>query len=103
MEVTDDENVLGLQMDMFGRWILFVPSEAEDAPPAQPFTLKPGEIKRFRYRPRVYQALMPARALRIAVRLDDGNPPHPFYFLRQSAGIAGWFEKGVEKAVEGSR
>ena len=103
MKVTDDENVLGLQLAMGGMWLIIDPGEAEDAPPPEPFTLKPGEVKRFRYRPRAHQLIMPASALRIAVLLDDGEPPHPFYFLRQSSGIGGWFEKGAEKAIEAQR
>ena len=47
--------------------------------------------------------LMPASALRIAALLDDGKPPRPFYFLRKSAGIAGWFERSAEKAMGGGR
>lgn len=103
MEVTDEENVLGLQQAMAGMWIIIDPGEATSAAPPEPFSLKPGETRRFRYRPRAHQMLEPASALRIAVLLDDGNPPRPFYFLRQSAGIAGWFERSAEKALSGGR
>lgn len=100
MRVTDDENVLGLQYAMQGQWVLLDPQGASSAPQPEPFTLKPGEIKRVRYRPLANQLLMPASALRIAVLLDDGGEPHPFYFLRQSCGIAGVFERTFNKAVE---
>lgn len=103
MEVTDEENVLGLTQAMGGVWIIIDPGEATGAAPPEPFTLKRGETRRFRYRPHAHQMLMPASALRIAVLLDDGSPPRPFYFLRKSAGIAGWFERSADKAMSGGR
>jgi hypothetical protein len=99
MRVTDDQNVLGLQLVAGGNWAIIEPVEAQDAPKAEPFTLKPGEMKRIRYRPMAHQLLMPASALRIAVQLDDGNPPHVFYFLRKSAGIGGLMERMMGTAV----
>ena len=103
MEVTDEENVLGLTQAMGGVWLIIDPGEAGGASSPEPFTLKPGETRRFRYRPHAHKMLMPASALRIAALLDDGNAPRPFYFLRKSAGIAGWFERGAEKAISGGR
>jgi len=100
MRVTDDRNVLGLQLVMGGNWAMIDPVEAQDAPKPEPFTLKPGEMKRIRYRPAAHQLLMPASALRIAVLLDDGNPPHAFYFLRKSAGIGGMMERMMGTAVQ---
>lgn len=102
MEVTDDENVLGLQFTM-GVWMMIAPGDPESAPPPESFTLSAGEIKRARYRPPANQMIMPASALRIAVLLEGEDTPRPFYFMRRSAGIGGWFEKGVETAVQGPR
>lgn len=99
MRVTDDQNVLGLQLVQGGNWAMIDPVEAQEAPKPEPFTLKPGEMKRIRYRPAAHQLLMPASALRIAVQLDDGNPPHAFYFLRKSAGIGGLMERMMGTAV----
>ena len=101
MLVTDEENVSGLQMALGSQWVPFKVEANADAAQPQPFTLKPGETKRLRYRPPwVSQYMSPASALRIAVLLDDAKPPHPFYFLRKSAGIGGFFEKGMATAVE---
>lgn len=100
MRITDDENVLGLQLVQGGNWAMIDPVEAQDAPKPEPFSLKPGEMKRIRYRPAANQLLMPASALRIAVQLEDGNPPRAFYFLRKSSGIGGMMERMMGTAVE---
>ncbi len=104
MRVTDDENVLGLTQALGGVWLMIDPGHTTPSKTPQPFTLKPGQVKQIRYRPRMDRStMMPASALRIAVRLDDGSAPHAFYFLRKSCGIGGWFEKKVETAVENAR
>jgi hypothetical protein len=99
MRITDDQNVLGLQMAAEGQWLMAEPENLAQVPAPEPYTLKPHQTKQVRYRPKAHQMLMPAKALRIAALLDDGKAPHAFYFLRKSAGIGGWFERGVEKAV----
>jgi len=102
MQVTDEENVMGIA-SVYGTMALVVPEEADDAPAPQPFTLKPRQTERLRYRPHAHQLLMPASGLRLAAQLDDGREPHAFYFLRQSAGISGWMERGAQKAIQGPR
>lgn len=99
MLVTDDKNTLGLQPGMPPIKLV----ENENPPPPEPITLKPGEMKRFKYRPAAHQLLMPAAALRLAVQLDDGSEPRAFYFLRMSSGIGAWFEGGAEKIMRGAR
>ncbi len=96
MVVTDNKNILGLRTGMPP----FNLVEDQDPPAPQPFTLKPGELKRYRYRPVAHQLLMPAAALRLAVQLGDAQPPRPFYFIRKSAGIAGAFEGSAQKVLE---
>ena len=115
MGVTDDENIMVMLADMNGQLMAITQPSSEEVPPApEPFILKPRELRRFRYRPEAkveVQGIMGRQilpitdpwALRIAVALDDGGEPRPFYFLRKSAGIGGWFEKGVETAVKGTR
>jgi hypothetical protein len=107
MRVTGDQDVLGLQTQGEGQWLMAEPDNAAQVEAPKPYTLKPHQTKQVRFRPKAYQelgngqvlSLMPAKALRIAVLLDDGKDPHAFYLLRKSAGIGGWFERGVEKAV----
>lgn len=113
LRITDDRNALWL-IPSQGQPLLLAPQDREAKQP-EAFTLQPGQVEAVKFRPHALNpqdlvsaigigALMGGMpqmtGLRLAVLLDDGNAPHPFYFVGESAGIGGWMERGVAKGVE---
>lgn len=116
MRVTDEKGAMWYVLNQ-GQPTMLAPDTSGAAPP-EPIDLRPGQVQSFKFRPNALdlQSLIGAlgmgaltggmptlSGLRLAVQLDDGNPPHAFYFMHKSAGIGGWMEKGVEKAATRGR
>ncbi len=113
MGVTDDRNALWY-IPAQGQPLLLKPQDPEAQQP-EPISLKPGQVETVKFRPHALNAqdlvsvlgigalmggLPQMTGLRLAVQLDDGKEPHPFYFVGESAGIGGWMERGVARGVE---